>query len=101
MQKKTKILLVPVCVAVVTVAAYFILFYPWIKLAEATGSTCKRCGSNKTLYIHFGKWNVETNRQEVITFQGPGFDSCTHKWVPGHSQTNLPPDRQQENDTDI
>ena len=87
MKRKHKIVIclsIPVLLVILAV----ILVYPWFTVSSDTIWTCLKCNSNREIYIEYGKWNAETNRQEVITLQGVGFESCDHKWIPGQSQIN-------------
>jgi hypothetical protein len=86
---KKKWIIGGVIIVALFAGALFALYYPWIKIAEGTTRTCKRCGSNKNETILFGKLGrVETNRYDTVTYRAPDFDLCQHQWVYGTSPTN-------------
>jgi hypothetical protein len=90
MKKKRKIALLCILTLIALIAVAYLLFWPWMRIAEMYSVTCAQCGSNKSITIYFGKFNgPETNRKEVITFHGDDFRTCPHDWKPGVSQTNL------------
>ena len=83
---KKKLIIGIVSAIALGVGLWYLLFYPWVKMGESTGYTCKACGSNMSKEVYYGRFGfAETGRLDRITFRGPGFETCAHKWEPGYN----------------